>query len=391
MKKNILFAYISEFLRDGYYVGLFILLPFIVNELHLNLFQAGILQATVNMLMVVLAVPIVYILIKLGTLKTLGISLFLYAISFSGIFFVRSFLSLLVFFIILGISFAFYAITASHIRLTWFSRETRGKEVGTLMAIGDIAKTLFSVLSGIFIGIVGWRFTTLSMGIISGILVILFCLFFMSFANHENSTEIEKEDPLHAPYRYFLKQKMFLLALVTNVLDEGANTPFYAFLPFLLLYKGVPPLFLGIFAGLYYFGNIISRLVFGRLVDTIGNAKILIMLELIMAFVTCILTLSSILLLTGVLALLLGFITEGTDPATNSMVADSLEHIENAHKASGIRITATGISKAVFPFLLGIIATKFGIIPAFYSLALLALLPIIPAILFMKAKKFSLS
>ncbi len=88
----------------------------------------------------------------------------------------------------------------------------------------------------------------------------------------------------------------------------------------------------------------------------------------------------------GIIAFILGIITEGTDPATYSMTAHSLEKIEQPQKASGIKTIFNGISKIFFPFLIGLVATQMGIVWGFYILAIACLLPIIPAWLYLKEK-----
>lgn len=386
MKAKLLLAYVFEFLRDGFYVGIFLLLPFITKDIHLTLFQAGSLQTVVNLLMLVLAVPVVSFLIKFGEVKILLVSILLYALGFLGISFSQNYFSLLLVFGIMGISFALYATISNHIRLTWFEKHTRGKELGNLMAVGDVAKVIFSIITGFLAAFIGWRTTSLSIGILTGIVFFL-CIFLISGKRKE--VVIDASEAIqHLPYKDFFKKKRFLFALITGSLDEGINAPFYAFLPFLLLFKGVPITFVGIFAGLYYVGNVVSRLIFGRLVDKIGNAQILIFLEITMCVITFLIASVSSVFIVGALALTLGFITEGTDPATVSMMAEAIEDIAHPQKASGIRALANGISKSVFPLFLGFIAVKVSIIGGFYVLAVASLLPIIPAILYIREKSF---
>ena len=390
MNIKLLVVYIFEFLRDGLYVGLFLLVPFIVKELHLNLFQAGILQSGINLLLVGLAIPLTYLLIRFGEFSLLLLSLLLYSACFFAISFAYSYTYIFIFFLIIGVGFAVYSIISSHIRITWFDKETRGKELGHLMAVGDIGKTLFAISTGFIIGMIGWRITSFLIGLFAGSIFILVA--FLLTRDHKqqvkpSQTTTYESSNTHLPFRYFLSHKPFLLALITNFLDDAANTPFYAFLPFLLLYKGVPTMWLGIFAAFYYVGNIVSRLIFGRLVDRVGNAKVLIVLELVMAATIFFLVNSPTLFITGILAVCLGFITEGTDPSTASMVAQSLEHVENPQKASGIRMVLNGTGRTIFPFFLGLIANTFGIAWGFYMLAFLCLLPIIPAWIFTQMEK----
>ncbi len=388
MRINKLTLFIFEFLRDGFYVGIFLLLPFIEKNIPLTLFQAGSLQTTVNILIILLAVPLVSLLIRFGEIRMLLFSLLLFAVGFIGIFFVHSYLSLLALFVVLGTAFSFYATISSYVRVTWFAKETRGKELGQLMALGDIGKLLFSSLTGFSAGFIGWRISSVSLGIITGVIFVILSFFLSITHSFGKSTHAQtKEKHNYLPHSYFLKHKPFVLAVLTISLDEGVNTPFYVFLPFLFIAKGVPLIFIGMFGGLYYGGNILSRLLFGRLVDKVGSAKMLISLELAMACMTVLIALSSSIMWVGILAILLGFITEGTDPATTSMVAESLEHVAYAQRASGIQTIAKGIAKALFPLLLGFIATQLGIFWGFYALAIACLLPIIPAWLFLQEKK----
>ncbi len=383
MKTKILLAYIFEFFRDGFYVGIFLLLPFIVKDIHLNLLQAGSLQSAINILYLLLAIPIVTLLFRYGEIRILLISILLYALGFIGFFYVNSYISLLLIFLIFGVSFSFYSIISNHIRATWFDKETRGKDLGNLMAVGDVGKVIFSSLTAFFAVLIGWRYISLTIGIIAAITFFIFSILL-------RKTYLPKTDEIDnkfkPKYSYFLKQKLFVFALLAGSLDEGINTPLYAFLPFLLLHKGVSPIYVGFVAGFYYFGNIISRLIFGRLVDRIGDAKVLIILEIIMSILIFSIASFSSITTVGIIAFILGIITEGTDPATYSMTAHSLEKIEQPQKASGIKTIFNGISKIFFPFLIGLIATQMGIVWGFYILAIASLLPIIPAWLYLKEK-----
>ena len=105
-----------------------------------------------------------------------------------------------------------------------------------------------------------------------------------------------------------------------------------------------------------------------------------------MAFFTFLLANLHSLVLISILALVLGAITEGTDPATASMVAESLEQIKHPQKVAGIRAITNAVARAIFPVLIGSVATTFGIVSGFYALALLSLLPIIPTLLFLQEK-----
>lgn len=384
MKMKLFFAYVFEFLRDGFYLGIFLLLPFITKDIHLTLFQAGSLQTIVNLLIMILAIPTVGLLIRFGEIRMLLFSLLLYMVGFFGLFIARSYGLLLFVYICMGISFGFYATISSHIATTWFLKETRGEETGKLMAVGDIAKIIFSVVIGLFAGYIGWRFTSLGIGFATGGIFLFFSLLINKKSSISETEEKELENVIHAPYKFLIHQKQFVLSLVTSSLDQGINAPFYAFLPFLLIYKGVSLGFIGEVVSFYYIGNVISRLVFGKLVDKVGNAQVLIFLELIMAFFTFLLAASSAILIVCILALLLGFVTEGTDPATVGMTAEALETIPHSQKASGMRALGNGLGKTIFPLILGFVASRYGILWGFYFLSFTCLLPIIPAWLFLR-------
>lgn len=386
MKIKLFFAYVFEFLRDGFYLGIFLFLPFITKEIHLTLFQAGSLQTVVNLLIVILAIPTVWFLIRFGEIQMLLFSLLLYVVAFLGLSIAHSYWFLLLIYCFIGVSFGFYATISAHITTTWFSKENRGEETGKLMAVGDISKVIFSIGIGFFAGIIGWRVTSLGIGFLTGIIFLFFCLLISRKSSSSKKEEKKLENITHASYKFLIKQKQLVLSLITSSLDQGINAPFYAFLPFLLLYKGVSLQFIGYVVGFYYVGNVISRLVFGKLVDTIGSAQVLILLELTMALFIFFLTVSSSIILVSIFALLLGFVTEGTDPATVAMTAEAIEAIPNAQRSSGMRSLSNGVGKTIFPLILGFVANKWGILWGFYFLAFASLLPIIPAWVFLKNK-----
>src|SRR5579863_141667 len=97
---------VLHFLNDGFRSSFPALLPFIQKAFHLNFTQVGFLGAAQGTLLLLLSVPIGLIISKMGGMKLLFISLFLYSFCAFGISISGSFAVLVFFFYLAAAAFA---------------------------------------------------------------------------------------------------------------------------------------------------------------------------------------------------------------------------------------------------------------------------------------------
>jgi MFS family permease len=380
MKRNISLLFGLEFLRDALYAGLFILLPFIAKDLHLSLTESGFVQSFIYLVGLIFSFPLHFIIGKFSSMKLLNISLATFALACFGLFMTFNYYSLLGAFFFAGLGFSIYASLAHGLLVKFADKEHRGKLVGNMMAVGDIGKVITSSTFASLVFFIGWK----SLGLFLGIFFVI--VFIVYEIMHTPEIKIKEKDisSQKVTLRYLFSHKEFLYVLAIGGLDMFANVPLYFLLPFLLLFKGLPTQMVGLITGTYFLGNTISRLIFGRLVDKHGSIRMFIFAEIIMAIMLVLLVQSHSLMTISICAILLGLITEASDPATVTMTSKIADKIGSFEKVFNARAFVNRLMTLIGPFLLGFIGEKLGLQWSFYTIALAVLLATIPAFLLLK-------
>ena len=376
MNRGIFHLSILHFLRDGFYTSLFLLLPFAVKDLKIDLSQIGALDAIINVLGIVIAVGIAMLVKKIGGPRLLTLTLLFYSISFIFLSQAHSFLGLIVSVIILGTGLALFSPIASATVAKMTKGEARGKDIGVYIACGDIGKAVFPIGVTLLAVSYGWHALSLLYGLLAAL---LFFLYFFLFRRNIPFTSIS-ENKESITYKEILHHRKTLMVVIAGTLDSAATSPLFIFLPFLLLEKKIDPSIMGTFVAIFFVGSVLSRILSGRFTDKIGHTNVFILCEVLMVSVLILLNLSftsSIILL---LIPLLGLVSEGSDAPIQTMLSESADHHENYEKVFAVDSFVSGIGNVAGPLLIGSVATFFGITTAFYVLAGIIGLAILPAI-----------
>lgn len=373
------YLYILHIFNDCYHASLLLLLPFIAQDLGLNLTQAGLLGTLANSLSIVFAIPAGHIAAKIGGYKALVLALFLYSLGFIGTGASQSYFALFPMFLLAGAGFGMFHPIGFALIAKLSNKETRGKNMGNFTAIGDIGKIGLAALLTLIIVSFGWQATALLYGLISTATAILFVFLLKKkrehFSAHEKSTT-------QVNLREILANKRFISVALAGFFDAFASSSLFIFLPFLLLKRGADPVLLGSFAAVYFIGNFAGKALLGRLVDRYGNTKVFIVSEILMALFILILANSTFLPVIIIASIVLGIFTKGTVPVLSTMVSDAVEHHGNYEKAFGVGGFFSSSATTLAPVLLGFLSDKFGIVSAFTTMAAMALIAIIPTLFF---------
>lgn len=382
MKHGILTLNTLHILNDGYYASLILLLPFLTHDFQLDLFQAGFLGSIPGLLAIVVALPASPLSIKFGGVKILLTAALAYAFSYLFLSATVSFMTVLPIFILAGAAFGSFHPVAFALVARLVDPKKRGQEIGKFTALGDTGKVAISALVTFLAALIGWRSTSLLYGLSAGILIL--CVSFFLFKSRSPHQKLEK--PKHLPLSVLLKNKRFLLASSAGFLDFLSSYPLFIFLPFLLLSKGVSPSILGSLVGAYLIGNLFGKAALGRLTDIFGHAKIFIIAEFFTAVFILLLTFSNGIIPIIIISIILGTLTKGTVPVTQTMVTDAVEHHGNFEKSIGFYSFVSNIAAAISTIFLGYVSDHFGIQNAFVLNSLFAFSAIIPAALFLITK-----
>ncbi|HEX8931914.1 MAG TPA: MFS transporter [Patescibacteria group bacterium] len=377
--KNLFIFNTLHFFNDGFKSSLILLLPFITKDLHLNLTQAGLLGSILNLLSIIFALPAGYIANKIGGLRVLVLAIGLYALGFLWTSFSPSYYWLFSTFILAGIGFGIFHPISLALVAKMADKTSRGKKLGDFMAFGDLGNIGISAALTFIVVLIGWRETTLIYALVAFLIAIIFYLLFIK-AKTLLATKEETVNPI--TLIEILKHKPFLLALLATFFDNFASLSLFFFLPFLLLKRNVDPALLGSFAAIFFLGNFFGKTILGRISDIFNHAKIFMLSELLMAIFIIILATATNFFIIIICAIVLGIFTKGTLPIGTAMISAASEHHGNFEKAFGINAVAANIGTTIAPLLLGFVSDKLGIVAAFYAMALIALMAIIPAFFF---------
>ncbi len=371
-------------LNDGFDASIFLLLPFIAADLHLNLTQVGFLGTLVNSLGIIFALPAGYIAAKVGGLRTLTIALLLYGLCFLGTGFAPNYLSLFPLFILGGLGFAVFHPIGFALVAKLSDKVTRGRKMGNFTAIGDVGKIGISAILTFIIVAIGWRYTSLICALVIIVIGIIFSLRFLKRKEHPDAKAKElKQVKLFE----IISNRKFIFAMLSRACDSFASSSLFIFLPFLLLKRAVDPALLGLFTATFFIGNFSGKIVLGRFVDKFGSAKVFIVSEVFMALFILLLVHATSFSLIIIYSIILGIFVKGTMPVVQTMVSEASEYHGNFEKAFGVNEFAAGIATTIAPVLLGFLSDKYGIVTAFNTMALVALLAIIPAFFFHLTKQ----
>lgn len=376
MKRTLLSLYILHVLNDGYFASIVLILPFLSKSLGFNLLQAGILGSLNGFIAILLAYPAGQFAVKWGGMRVLLYAAGLYSFAYLLLGMANSFYTAFLFFVIASVGFAVFHPIGFGLVAKFSDKKTRGSEIGKFTAIGDVGKMGVSAGLTFIIAIIGWRFTSFLYGAIAAFFLLIFTIL------HNKNPHVDtSQKPKDLKLTVLLRNKRFLLATAAGTLDVFASFPLFIFLPFLLLEKGFPPSILGTLVGAYFIGNLLGKTILGRSIDKWGHIKIFVLAEVFMALFIVLLALSQSLLLILVFSVILGLLTKGTVPITQTMVTDAVEHHGNFEKSISMYSTIANIAVALSPILLGAISDRFGVTYAFIISAFFALAAIIPALI----------
>lgn len=377
-----------HFFNDGIRTAIVALLPFVAKDLHLNFTQVGFLGSSQGASAFILAILAGFLSTRVGGHKLILLSLLVYSLGILGISLAPNIYALIFAFYLTAGGFGMFH-TVGYTLISRISEKTNiGKNLGNFTAIGDIGRILVPAIAIFAVTLLEWRFTYLSIALIG-----LFVFIFIWLTSQKSRVESSKITPETKESNFewikqlalILKQKNFLLIALTGVIDGLAGNPIYIFLPFLLLYKGINVALFGVFMGIYFLGSLSGKSILGRCVDKLGNIKVFIVAEVLMAVCLIVLIIFQQIFPLLAIAFLLGAFTRGTTPVITTLFSEVV-HKNHYEKVFGIAETFLGITSAFAPTLMGIIADKFGIVFVFYTASILAIFAIFPVIILRKQK-----
>ena len=182
------------------------------------------------------------------------------------------------------------------------------------------------------------------------------------------------------------KNKRFSLANAASIIDSFANSSLFIFIPFLIAFRGFNASYIGIFTSIFFVGNLLGKLIMGRLTDKMGKERLFICCEIFIFVALAFLSFTSSIAAISSLALVLGFFTKGTVPITSAMIAESVKK-ENLDTAYSINSLSTSIANTVAPLFFGMVADAIGIQFIFIACGATAICATVPAAIIIQKRR----
>ncbi len=388
MNKSIKELLVLHFLNDGIRTTFVSMLPFIAKDLSFSLASVGFLGSAQPLLASILALPTGFVAARIGGFHLLTTLLLVYSAGAVITAFSQSFLTVVGAFMLGALGFGMFH-TVGFSLVAKNSKDTNiGQNMGEFTSVGDIGRVLIPPLAVFLAGLFGWR---VAMLILATFGLLSFAI--LHFVKPKETYGIEGKKLDKETHKDFLihltrllKDKKLLLIMTTAIIDSLASGAIYIFLPFLLFAKGVNVAQYGIAIAMFFAGSLFGKIVLGRGVDKIGNVKVFIFSEVLMAITLLLLTFFSHYLILLLFSFLLGFFTKGTSPVVQTMFSQVAKKI-HYNKIYALSELSIGVSALIAIVLMGVIADRIGIVFVFYTACVFALLAIFPALFLSKMEK----
>ncbi|MEG2173323.1 MAG: MFS transporter [Desulfovibrionaceae bacterium] len=271
-------------------------------------------------------------------------------------------------------------------------RAVLGKAMSNFTVLGDMGRIPFVSLAGYagaisLWGFAGWRSVCLLYGLLA-----LAASVYVLYLNTNKTTPLFPQDPTRSstPRRFpsfaLLHDPQVRLALSASGLDAFSSDRLFAFLPFLLLAKGIEPTVIGTFALGFTVGSLAGKFVCGRMTDIFGNRRVFIVSELLMAVLVVVLLFSQQLWCIISAAMLLGAVTRGTVPIIQTIITEPVKNATNFDDIFALNSLLRGSINTASPAIFGFLAAAMGIEFVYGLMSAVATLAVLP-IFFLRTDK----
>ncbi len=281
-----------------------------------------------------------------------------------------------------------------------FSQNRRGSAIGTLNFGGDVGKAAFAGMISFLLLYLNWRQSLHVVGLGAAVFSIGWYWMARGLArpsamtdseeglscrpqpqmNHENSDPASPS--AEEPPSGQRQRRRFVVISAIGMLDNATRSTLLTFLPFLFLAKGMGREHIGVYLTLVATGGLFGKLGCGIVADYIGNVGMIVVTEVLTAFLI-LLSLISDPTRGLVVSAFLGFFLNGTSSVIYSQAAGAIP-ASTRTKGYGAFFTFTLGAAATAPLLFGVLGDFFktrydewsGLVAIFVGMAVMTALTI---------------
>jgi FSR family fosmidomycin resistance protein-like MFS transporter len=393
-RKQLWWCNLHHIVNDGYIASLSLLLPFIAADLGLSYTESGLLKTVIQGSMSTTQLPAGFMAERVGEVLLLGIGTTFFGLSYAALFWAFSYPLVLLSAFAAGIGGGVYHPVGTGLVADTFPAERSGAAIGTLNFFGDVGKVVFPAVTGVLLGIVGWRG---SCGLLGGVGMGVGLLYLVAFRRDilrhrrqiKNDAAPPAADEIHgSAWRRRLlswgiaQPKQFGLYAAIGSLDTAIRTGVMAFLGFLLVREGIAEEAIGWCVSLTFLGGAMGKLLCGLPMKKLGAVKLILLTEILMILGCWFLP--QIAASWGLFLFLpfFGFVLNGT---SSVLYIGLVPTFAQARRSRGYALyyTLSFIAGAAAPFFFGLAGDTYGLDAVFY-LAGAAMLAALPATAFFK-------
>ena len=367
---------ILHLFNDGYLAAMPLILPAATVEFNLSLGLVGLLGSLLSFSGIILALPAGMAATRYGAVRILSVAVLCYGLGFVLLGLAGGVVTVFLSFLLGSIAFGVFHPVAFSAVAKEASGPDLGKNMGIFAATGDIGRIAFAAAVSFIIALTSWRATSILYGVIA---IVLFIICLIASSRSEGRTEKGRiQGSRRLDYR-ILRNRKFFLSNAASLIDSFANASLFIFIPFLLAFRGIEASFIGLFTSIFFVGNLLGKVIMGRLTDRIGKERLFICCEACIFISLVILAFSPSIAVISSLALILGFFTKGAVPITSTMIAESVGK-DDLEAAYSINSLSTSIANTVAPLFFGVLADFLGVQAIFLACGVAALSATVPAI-----------
>ncbi|MEE8139463.1 MAG: MFS transporter [Alphaproteobacteria bacterium] len=364
--------------HDGLSNAVYLLLPLWQAEFALSLTQVGSLKTLQSGTMALLQVPAGLLAERWGERALLGIGTVITGLAYLTLGMAGGHVALLVTLMVAGAGAAVQHPLASAVVSKSYDHGTRRAALGIYNFSGDVGKIVISLMVSVFIGGLGWRWGTTSVGIL-GVVAGIITFLVLRRLGAGSPPEINRDG--HAAARSGGKDSGtgwgiknwfgFNTLSAIGIIDSAARTGFMTFLPFLLIAKGAGIETVGVALALVYGGGAAGKFICGFLSQRLGIILTVVLTELITGVGILVLLVVPP-TVAMVLLPLIGLGLNGTSTVLYGTVAEFVTE-EHQGRGFGLFYTLSIGGSAVAPAVFGILSDVSGITVTLSAVAVLTL------------------
>ena len=368
----------AHMLHDGFTDVIYVLLPIWSQALGLSLVQVGILKSIMSAALAGFQLPAGFLSEKFSARLVLTGGTVLAGIGYILSGFAGGFIGLAIALAIVGMGAAVQHPLSSALVAGAYREGQRRAALGIYNFSGDLGKIIFPTSVAFGVGLAGWQFSSIALGVTGVVGGLLIWLALSRISLPRTSEEVVPENKKVSENEVkgvtlgwgITDPVGFGMLAFAGLLDTGTRYAFLSFLPFLLQEKGAAIESVGFALSLVFVGGAAGKFACGMFAEKFGIIRTVVVTELMTA--CCIAALIFLPLWPSLLMLpVIGVVLNGTSSVLYGTVSEFVSEHRHA-RAFALFYTVLLTSGAIAPILFGALGDTMGLEVSFAIIALVA-------------------